>query len=54
MEEQKTVKTDEVINYGYYNSENQYCIILNSKRLKEIFKADKIYLEEPKEDLKEH
>lgn len=50
--ENKSIDSKEVISYNYYNSEHQYCVVLNVERLKEIFKADKIYLQEPREDFK--
>lgn len=51
-EKNKDINYDNIVNYGYYNSEHEYCIVLNLVRLKEIFKADKIYLEEPKDEMK--
>lgn len=47
MEEniEKQVK-DYILNYGFYNENYQYVVVLDKEKLKKIFDADIILLEE--------
>ena len=42
-----------IMNYSYYNNRGETCVVLNVEKLKELCKAENIYLVEPDEDNKE-
>ena len=42
-----------IMNYSYYNNRGETCVVLNVEKLKELYKAENIYLVEPDEDNKE-
>lgn len=35
-----------LVNYSFYDEQNQYCVVLNEQYLKKLFKADIILLNE--------
>ena len=37
----------DILRYSYYNEQHKLVVILNQAKLKELFDADEIYLEEP-------
>lgn len=42
-----------IMNYSYYNNKGEFCVVLNTEKLKELYKAKNIYFVEPNEDVKE-
>ena len=40
------IDKDEILQYGFYDEQQKYNIVLNVEKLKEIFSADNILLDE--------